>query len=254
MRNNDHTRQVYEDLAHWYERQGQAKLRDWFLVLAADTALRAGRAEEAERLRGRLLHGNPHHLLRPFDSFADALKSPDVQGYVTDLRRIYPPEAAEQLLQEQRQQAGEPAPPAKPARPLSAPLGVAADRDEAEVQVFRLEAGLEEPRPAPPPPPRTAAPRPALKPPAATPPPAPVERPPRPAPLPSPLPRVPGPTPSPWTVPPTAPADLDAPLDEEATDATSVWVSRMLFWLLLVGGLALAGYVLVRPLLSDRLF
>ena len=31
--------QVYEELATWYDRQGQAKLRDWFLVLAADLAL-----------------------------------------------------------------------------------------------------------------------------------------------------------------------------------------------------------------------
>src|SRR5262249_13715278 len=69
---------VYEELADWYDRQGQAKLRDWFLVLAADAALAGGRVDEAERLRGQLLYLNPHHLLKPFASFAEALKSPDV--------------------------------------------------------------------------------------------------------------------------------------------------------------------------------
>src|SRR5262245_61857021 len=103
MASADQTLRLYEDLAHWYERQGQAKQRDWFLVLAADAALSAGRMDEAERLRGRLLQANPHHLLRPFDSFAEALKSPDVRGYVTDLRRLYPPETAQQLLQERCQ-------------------------------------------------------------------------------------------------------------------------------------------------------
>src|ERR1700735_3957604 len=91
--------QLYEELAVWYDRQGQAKLRDWFLVLAADAALGSGQAEHAERLRQRLLHVNPHHLLRPFGSFAEALRSPDVESYVADLRRNYPVETAEQLLQ-----------------------------------------------------------------------------------------------------------------------------------------------------------
>src|SRR5262249_26154327 len=91
--------QVYEELASWYDRQGQAKLRDWFLVLAADSAMTLGKSDQAERLRQRLLHVNPHHMLRPFASFNEALQSPDIQGYVADLRRNYPPETAEQLLQ-----------------------------------------------------------------------------------------------------------------------------------------------------------
>jgi hypothetical protein len=98
MQNTEHTVRVYEDLADWYDRSAQAKLRDWFLVLAADAALAAGQADEAERLRGRLLHANPHHLLKPYASFAEALQSRDVQGYVADLRRTYPPEAAGRSL------------------------------------------------------------------------------------------------------------------------------------------------------------
>src|SRR5438309_138093 len=102
MRNSEQTLLVYEDLAHWFDRQGQPKMRDWFLVLAADTALTAGQPDKAERLRGRLLHANPHHLLKPYDSFADALQATHVQDYVAELRRKYPPDAAQQLLKEQR--------------------------------------------------------------------------------------------------------------------------------------------------------
>src|SRR5438105_1343646 len=102
----EQTRQVYERLAEWYDREGQPKLRDWFLVLAADAAQTAGHAAEAERLRNRLLQRNPHHLLKPFASFAEALRSPDVQGYVADLRRTYPPAAAEQLLRSQQAKGG----------------------------------------------------------------------------------------------------------------------------------------------------
>jgi hypothetical protein len=85
---------IYEDLAQVYERQGQPKLRDWFLVLAADVAATAGWSDEAERLRLRLLSYNPHHLLKPFATFAEALKSPDIQSYIGDLRRTYPPDTA----------------------------------------------------------------------------------------------------------------------------------------------------------------
>jgi hypothetical protein len=72
--------QVYEELAGWYEHQGRGKLRDWFLVLAADAALSDGRADQAERVRQRLLHVKTHHLLRPCGSCAGALRSPNAQG------------------------------------------------------------------------------------------------------------------------------------------------------------------------------
>ena len=55
--------QAYRELAENYAEQGQEQLRDRFLVLAADAALSAGRVEEAERLRFRLLQCNPKHLL-----------------------------------------------------------------------------------------------------------------------------------------------------------------------------------------------
>ncbi|HKB42386.1 MAG TPA: hypothetical protein VKD72_38525, partial [Gemmataceae bacterium] len=81
---------VYQDLADWYERQAQPQLRDRFLLLAADAALSSGDADEAERLRQHLLQLSPHHMLKPFASFAQALRSPDVQGYLGDMRDKYP--------------------------------------------------------------------------------------------------------------------------------------------------------------------
>ena len=42
---------IYAELADQYDRLGQVSMRDRFLMLAADAALTAGRADEAERLR-----------------------------------------------------------------------------------------------------------------------------------------------------------------------------------------------------------
>jgi hypothetical protein len=89
---------TYEELAGVCDRQQEARQRDIFLVLAADAAFRAGCRDEAERLRLRLLALSPHSLFRPFDSFADALQSSDIEDYLADLRRQFPPEQAHKLL------------------------------------------------------------------------------------------------------------------------------------------------------------
>src|SRR5215469_1142977 len=96
------TLQVYKELADWYERQGQPAMRDRFLVLAAEAAFSAGKTEEAERLRQRLLQGNPHHMLKPFSSFGQALQSTNIQIYIHDLQANYPVQTAEGLLQDLR--------------------------------------------------------------------------------------------------------------------------------------------------------
>src|SRR5579871_2799451 len=92
--------QVYRELADWYERQGQAAMRDRFLILAAEAAFSAGKSEEAERLRQRLLQANPHHMLKPFSTFAQALQSSNIQIYIHDLQTNYPTDKAQRLLQE----------------------------------------------------------------------------------------------------------------------------------------------------------
>jgi hypothetical protein len=89
---------TYLKLSEWFNQTGQPQQRDRFLVLAADAAQAAGRQEDAEKLRMRLLKHNPHHLLRPYSSFAQALSSADVQSYVNDLRNSYPPRKAAEML------------------------------------------------------------------------------------------------------------------------------------------------------------
>jgi hypothetical protein len=244
MPSAEQTVRVYEDLAHWYDRQGQAKLRDWFLVLAADAALTSVGPDEAERLRSHLLQVNPHHLLRPFASFADALRSADVQGYVADLRRTYPPETAAQMLAQRRGEGGA-AQREEPTRSFTAaattePQEIA---EEPEVQVYRMQAPAEEP-PAEPLPRQAPPPRPAPRP---SPPlssaPAPKPTLPRPTPVP-PAPRPVAAQPSPWATLPTRPALKDEP--EGGGDATR-WVPTLLFALLLLGSLGLLGYLVARP-------
>ena len=110
---------VYKELADCYERQRQPPMRDRFLVLAADAALLANRPDEAETLRLRLLKVNPHHLLKPYASFAQALKSPDVLTYIKDLRVDYPANVAEDLLR--RLQTEDKRPPAPIPSPLRRP-------------------------------------------------------------------------------------------------------------------------------------
>lgn len=118
---------MYEELAERYDRKGEGRQRDVFLVLAADAAFADGRRDEAERLRQRLLHLSPHNLLRPFSSFAEAVQSSDVRDYILDLRRQFPLEQAEDVLKNMREGGSE----------------------EAEVPVFKLKELLAEPEVAP---------------------------------------------------------------------------------------------------------
>ena len=107
MASADRSIRVYQELATHYNARGEAQVRDRFLVLAADAATAAGRGEEAERLRNRLLELNPHHMLRPYSSWSQALQSQDVKSYVEGLRRTYPPSSAENLLESVRGMAEE---------------------------------------------------------------------------------------------------------------------------------------------------
>jgi hypothetical protein len=99
MSTREYEQQIYQELADTFERQHQPELRDHFLILAADMALSAGRAEEAERLRQRLLRANPHHVLRPYASFAQAAANSDIQTFLEELRQRYPVERAQDMLE-----------------------------------------------------------------------------------------------------------------------------------------------------------
>jgi hypothetical protein len=253
MASVNHVLEVYQELADWYEQRGQAQMRDRFLVLAADAAQSAGKTGEAERLRQRLLRQNPHHLLKPYATLAEALKAPDVQSYVADLRRSYSPETAEHLRDSLRANAG--GPQEAPARPSGAGQKTMQPHQEsAEVlKFYRVEEEMEEVVPPAvaqrqaPAPPRTA-PKPPVSSPARPPvsdiPPtqrAPSKRPPRPA-------------PSPFATDPLPPPAANPyPWDRgEREKAPGSWVASALFLLLLIIGLGLAGFTLARPFLPKE--
>jgi hypothetical protein len=250
MPNTERPLRVYEDLANWYDRIGQAKLRDWFLVLAADEAFARGQPADAERLRNRLLQTNPHHLLKPFASFKEARQSPDVQGYIADLRRTYPPEAAAALLATQRQAAaqrdaqGYPS-TSRAAGPASSPTDLFPSATE-EPKAPRRQPVAEEPktRPKPAPSRPAAASRPPIHPEQAPAAPRALARP-----------RMPEPGPpdrghAPIPLARTPPPPRRSPAAETFEDgATGAWVSTALFLLLLLGSLALAAYTFIGSLL-----
>ncbi len=128
MRNPETMLRVYEELANRFVKQNEPRFRDHCLVLAADAALSSNRPEDAERLRQQLLQHNPHHLLRPFASMSEAMQAPDVQEYVADLRRQWPPEFVQKLYlggpEEARPVESKPAaaPPAPPPPSTPPPL------------------------------------------------------------------------------------------------------------------------------------
>jgi hypothetical protein len=103
---------IYEELADRFDRGGQARERDNFLALAAEAAFNAGRLDDAQRLRTRLLQLSPHNLLRPYPTLAEALRSTDIQEYLADLRRQFPPDQAKRLLASHQAAPGVAAEPA----------------------------------------------------------------------------------------------------------------------------------------------
>lgn len=228
---------IYCELADWHQQQGQPQQRDRFLVLAADAALAAGQRDEAERLRHQLLQLNPHHLLKPYGSFAEATRAGDVQSYLTALRQSHPWEAAERLLATLRSEepGGHDEPP----------------DDEPGPPVFRVrheetEPRLVPPRPrqAPPPHPRPSEPPiPLAQPLGAVPTKPRGTSPPRPTPRLQPFPLDPEPGP----LPTRRPRQADT---EDLSHGGGEMIPLLLFALVLAAGVGLAVYTFVRPFFS----
>lgn len=226
MRNPETLLRVYEELANRFAKQNEQRSRDHCLVLAADTALAAGRPQDADRLRQRLLQFNPHHLLRPFASMVEAMQAPDVQEYVADLRRQWPPEFVQKLYL-----SGDNAPAvAEPAAPVR----------RTEVPQRTEPGARDSPVVAPPMPPREAKPpTPVVETPApprrvavlATPParPMPAAPPPRPA---------------------RDPAPPVAPMPSSSGSTAGVWLATAVLLLGIAGGLGLFVLAFVWPLLD----
>jgi hypothetical protein len=222
---------VYEELSGCYGRQKQGPVRDRLLVLAAESANTAGKPQEAERLRARLLQLSPHHLLKPFASFADAVKTRDVQTYIAGLKRTYPPDAMEGLLETARKGAPLPdltAAPPLPAQPqqtpslrpielpASAPLAPLAPLPVASVPGNGRTFST--PKNDPPVPQAPLEPRNRL--------------------------------PEIYAVRREASVRAPSALPPGETNSlVSLWVSSVLFSLALAGGLALAAYCVARPFL-----
>jgi hypothetical protein len=141
---------TYLKLSEWFNRKGQPQQRDRFLVLAADAAQAAGRQEDAEKLRLRLLKHNPHHLLRPYASFSQAMDSVDVQSYVNDLRNSYPPKKAAEMLVSASQENKPPAEQHKPLPPTLPVVDLGPDPTGPAVnEPLKVYRGKEEGAPVP---------------------------------------------------------------------------------------------------------
>lgn len=260
------TLSVYRELADRYDQLGQFSMRDRFLMLAASAALDAGQAAEAERLRGRLLQQNRHHMLRPYRSFEEAVAALDVQTYLGDLKANYPLELAAQLLatlkdgkepkplaQKRPFGPSHPPSPARPAIPPTAPVVdpyQPPDRPEKPARESVIPYKMTEdvamtapipdlpgiPRPARQANPRAAIPIPASSAKA-------EERPPRRAAVPEPRPRAKAAA----TPRPTAdPLPTHQPAREETGGA---WLCFLLVGVAATAGIVLAAFTLARPFL-----
>src|SRR5438105_475620 len=213
MPSTEQTVRTYRELAENYGRQGQAQMRDRFLVLAADAALAADQKDEAERLRGRLLQHNPHHLLKPYSSFAEAMKSVDVQNYIGALRRNHPSDKAENLLEGIRHSTEHPA----PALPL-AQAGASGD----DLRVFRSASNPAGPRAVP----STQSSQPARDRPAAGPDIVPIRR---------------------ESYAPAGRLPTSVAGKDDGVGHPGAWVATLLFFVVLATGLFLVGYTVIQP-------
>src|SRR4051812_7238868 len=90
---------LYLNLAKLSEEQHRPQHRERFLALAASAANDAGDAGVADACRSMIVDANPMHTFRRFNSAEEALGAVEVAEYILSLRRLYPFEKAEFLLQ-----------------------------------------------------------------------------------------------------------------------------------------------------------
>jgi hypothetical protein len=264
MHSYDKILQVYVDLAQMYQQQNDAGMREVFLMLAADAALRAGRPGQAEQLRQELLRQNPYHALKPFPTFVEATQHPDIENYLDDLRLKYPVEVAQDMLESVIPATLSPPASTTPGTDPPQPRGTlsptlppqpnpAAVDPEKPLKVYRESYEVDETQPPPTLPPQPRQPKPAAQPkppmprqpPRAAPPgrvPAPPAGRPRPVP--------PRPAPPPVALAP--PATKPKPEPEEEQPTNGAWVGTLLYLLVLAAAAALTMFTLVpHELLQD---
>lgn len=86
------------EAAAWSLTRRQLPAAQRLLVIAIDTAVRAGYPELAENLQTRLLQLNANHHLARYASLTDAFESEDFQKFVSSVKRQISFEEAERLL------------------------------------------------------------------------------------------------------------------------------------------------------------
>ena len=90
---------IYLHLARAAALRGRPFVRDKLLLLAAVAAYDGGLKPIAEACRDEILGHNPHHMVSHWPTFITALQADDFFTFLSQVRRQYPPEKAEQLLQ-----------------------------------------------------------------------------------------------------------------------------------------------------------
>ena len=98
MSDNSELLPLYLHLARACELRRQAMERDKVLVLAGMTAAEMGLNTVAAACRRRILAANTGHLVRRFSSFTHARGDEEFETYVKQLRRSYPRERVEHML------------------------------------------------------------------------------------------------------------------------------------------------------------
>jgi Mg-chelatase subunit ChlI len=73
-------------------------VRDRLLIMAAVSATKAGLPRIAAWCREDVLRSNPRHLLRKWETIADALRDPEFQHFLQHLQKRYSPEAADRMM------------------------------------------------------------------------------------------------------------------------------------------------------------
>ncbi len=91
---------VYLHLARAFELRRQPLERDKMLVLAGAEAAEHGLHPIGALCGRRILENNTGHMLRYYPSFAHALADSDFQFYLKQVRRSYPREKVELMLEE----------------------------------------------------------------------------------------------------------------------------------------------------------
>ncbi len=98
MAETDQTLGMYLHLVRASRMRGQALVRDKLLVLAGVQAHEMGLEPIADLCRHKILAHNPHHLVRRWPTFSEALNDDEFQLYFKQLRRRYSREKLEHML------------------------------------------------------------------------------------------------------------------------------------------------------------